>query len=77
MSEQTLSINCLLFGSDSSGVFTVEIPKTKNISILKDLIKKKQSPRLNHVVASDLTVWKVRTPLRQNMMSKDAKNCTI
>jgi hypothetical protein len=63
MSEPTLSINCLLLGIDSSEVFTVKIPKTENVSILKDLIKEKQSPRLNHVDASELTVWKVSLPV--------------
>jgi hypothetical protein len=62
MSEPKLSVNCLLLGIDSSEVFTVEILKTKNVSILKDRIKEKQSPRLNHVVASELTVWKVSLP---------------
>ena len=63
MSEPTLSINCLLLGSDSSEVFTVEILKTKNVSILKRLIKEEQSHRLNHVDASELTVWKVSLPV--------------
>ena len=58
-----LSINCLLLGSDSSEVFTVKIPKAENVSFLKDLIKEKQTPRLNHVVASELTVWKVSLPV--------------
>jgi hypothetical protein len=58
----TLSINCLLLGSDSSEVFTVKILKTENVSILKDLIKEKQSHRLSHVDASELTVWKVSLP---------------
>jgi len=55
-----LSINCFVLGS--SEVFTVEIPKTKNVSILKDLIKEKQSHRLNYVDASELTVRKVSLP---------------
>jgi hypothetical protein len=58
----TLSINCLLLGSDSSEVFTVEILKTKNVSILKRLIKEELSHRLSHVDASELTVWKVSLP---------------
>src|SRR6266550_5006445 len=60
LSMSMLSINCFVLGS--SEVFTVKIPKTENISILKDLIKEKQSPRLNHVVASELTAWKVSLP---------------
>jgi Crinkler effector protein N-terminal domain len=63
MSEPTLSINCLLLGSDSSEVFTVKIPKTENVSILKRLIKEEQSHSLNHVDASKLTVWKVSLPV--------------
>ena len=51
---QLLSLNCFVLGRDSSEVFTVKILKTENVSTLKDLIKEKQSPRLNHVVASDL-----------------------
>ncbi|KAI0301745.1 hypothetical protein B0F90DRAFT_1717476 [Multifurca ochricompacta] len=58
----TLSINCFLLGTDSSRIFTVEIPKTENVSILKDLIKEEQSPHLNHIDASELTVWKVSLP---------------
>ena len=58
-----LSINCCLLGNDSSKLFTVKIPRTENVSILKDLIKANQSPRLNHVVASELTVWKVSLPV--------------
>ncbi len=59
----TLSINCFFLGGGSSEPFTVEILETKNVSILKDLIKEKLSPRLNHVVASDLTAWKVSLPV--------------
>jgi hypothetical protein len=57
-----LSLNCFVLGGDSPEVFTVEIQKTKNVSILKRLIKEEQSPRLNHVVASELTTWKVSLP---------------
>ena len=61
MSE--LSINCFLLGDDSSNVFRVKIPRTENVRILRDLIKEKQSRRLNHVEASELTVWKVSLPV--------------
>ncbi len=59
----TLSINCFFLGGGSSEPFTVEILETKNVSILKDLIKEKLSHRLNHVDASDLTAWKVSLPV--------------
>jgi hypothetical protein len=63
MSESTLSLNCFILGGDSSEVFTVKIPKTDNVSILKRLIKEEQSPRFNDVVASTLTTWKVSLPV--------------
>jgi hypothetical protein len=58
-----LSLNCFVLGGDPSSVFTVEILKTDNVSILKDLIKEKQSHRLDHIDASKLTVWKVSLPI--------------
>jgi hypothetical protein len=58
-----LFLNCFVLGDDPSKVFTVKILKTENVSILKDLIKEKQSPRLNHVVASDLILSQVSLPV--------------
>jgi hypothetical protein len=62
-----LSLNCFVLGGDSSGVFTVEILKTKNVSILKRLIKEEQSPRLNHVVASELILSQVSLPVDDDL----------
>ena len=59
----TLSFNCFVLGSDSSEVFTVKISKTENVSILKDLIKEKQSRRLNHVDASELILSEASLPV--------------
>ena len=59
----TLDVNCFLVGSDPFSIFTVEILKTENVSILKGLIKKKKSHRLNHFAASQLTLWKVSLPV--------------
>jgi hypothetical protein len=52
-----LSLNCLILGDVLEKVFTVKIEKTENVSILKGLIKEKNAPHLNHVVASDLDLW--------------------
>jgi len=65
-SMSTLSLNCLLLNDDSKHVFTVEIPETKNISILKELIKEKKARHLAHLDASDLILWKVRLPPDQS-----------
>ena len=68
-STQLLSLNCFILGDDLDRTFTVEIPKTKNVSILKDLIKKKKAPHLDHVAASDLDLWQVSFPI-DNLHSK-------
>src|SRR6266545_5635141 len=44
-------------------MFTVEVPKVKNVSILKDLIKEKRPVRFANIDASDLELWKVSFPI--------------
>ena len=60
---QLLSLNCFVLGDDLKKVFTVKIPKTENVSILKKLIKEEKAPHLNHVAASDLELWNVSIPM--------------
>jgi hypothetical protein len=55
----SLSLNCLVLGDEQQKMFTLEIEKTKNVSILKDLIKEKKASRLEHVDASDLVFWMI------------------
>ena len=59
----SLSLNCLIHGEGQGKMFTVKIDNTENVSILKDLIKEKKAPHLNHVAASDLDLWMVDTQL--------------
>ena len=59
----SLSLNCFVVGDDPDRIFTVQVPKTDNVSILKDLIKEEKAPHLNHVAASDLDLWKVDVPI--------------
>ena len=59
----TLSINCFFLGGDLSEIFTVKILETKNISILKGLIKEELSPCFNHVIASEFITWKLKVSL--------------
>ena len=56
-------LNCFVLGDNEDTAFTVEISKDKNVSILKDEIKKKKGRLLSHVDASDLDLWKVCLPL--------------
>ena len=58
-STQLLSLNCFVLGDDLKKVFTVEVQKDKNVSILKKLIKEEKACRLEHIDASDLDLWNV------------------
>src|SRR6266545_5419954 len=44
-------------------MFTVEVPKVKNVSILKDLIKEKRPVRFANIDATDIELWKVSFPI--------------
>src|SRR6266567_4298754 len=59
----SLSLNCLIVGDDPDRMFTVEIQKNKNVSILKDLIKEKKARHFEHVDASDLDLWQLSFPI--------------
>jgi hypothetical protein len=63
---QLLSLNCFVLGDDLNKAFTVEIEKTKNVSILQKLIKEEKASLLNHVDASDLVLWNVSIPVPVN-----------
>ena len=56
-------LNCFVLGDDEERVFTIEIPKAKNVGILKKFIKEEKSPHLDHIAASDLDLWKVCRPI--------------
>ena len=58
-STQLLCLNCFVDGDQPDQTFPVEVSKTKNIGILKDLIKEKKAPRLDHVAASELKLFLV------------------
>ena len=60
---QLLSLNCFLIGDDPDRMFTVKIPKTDNVSILKSSIKKEKASRLKDIDASDLDLWKAEFPI--------------
>ena len=62
-STQLLSLNCYLLGDNVKRYFIVKIEEDETVSILKDLIKEKKAPHLDHVSASDLDIWKVDLPI--------------
>ena len=60
MSESTISLNCYVLRDHSGNVFTVKIPRTDNVAILKKLIKEENAHLLAHVDAKDLDLFQVR-----------------
>jgi hypothetical protein len=71
----SLSLNCFLIDDDHDRTFTVEIPKNKNVSILKDLIKEKKASRLKDIDASDLDLWKADFPIDD--LAKKLRNINL
>ena len=72
----SLSLNCFVLGDNPDRFFTVEIPKNRNVSILKKLIEEK-SPHFNHiqVAASDLDLWQVFFPIDD--LEKELENINL
>ncbi|KAK2459364.1 hypothetical protein APHAL10511_008622, partial [Amanita phalloides] len=73
---QLLSLNCFVLGDDQDQMFTVKILKTDNVSILRDLIKEKKNPHLNHVAASELILSQVSLPV-DNDLEANLKNLDL
>ena len=67
---QLLSLNCFVLGDDLKKMFTLKIPKTENVSVLKDLIKEKKASLLNHIDASDLDLWNVSIPVDDDAVER-------
>ncbi|KAI1315757.1 hypothetical protein EDD11_000407 [Mortierella claussenii] len=57
--KNDLCLFCLVDGETPSSAFSIRIPLDNTVDDLKDLIKAKQSPAFNDVVASKLTLWHV------------------
>jgi hypothetical protein len=53
-----LELNCLVLGDDPIKLFTVTIPSSKNVSALREAIKKKEHT-FHNVDADTLRLWKV------------------
>jgi len=59
MSKSRISLNYYDLW-DSGNLFTIKIPRTNNVTILKDLIKEKNTQLLAHIDAKDLNLFQVR-----------------
>ena len=54
-----ISLNCSILGPDVDNAFPVEIPRGKTVGALKGAIKRENAPKLDHIAAHELDVWKV------------------
>jgi hypothetical protein len=63
----TLHLNCWVHGEDISQIFQIHIANTESVSMLKEVIKDKKKPELDHVAASSLTLWKVSIPINPQL----------
>ena len=55
-----ISLSCLILGSKDP--ISIDIPPSKTVAHLKDAIKIKEEPDLNHVAARSLEILKVNDP---------------
>jgi hypothetical protein len=62
MTDKNLTVFCLVEGESTSNAFSIEIDSTKTVDGLKDLIKAKQSPDFDAIVANKIKLWKVSIP---------------
>ncbi|KAF9312447.1 hypothetical protein BG003_006268 [Podila horticola] len=63
MTDNRLSLFCLVDGEATSNAFSIKIPSNDTIDDLKDLIKAKIPDTFNGVDAKDLTLWHVSLPV--------------
>ncbi|KAG0047173.1 hypothetical protein BGZ89_005029, partial [Linnemannia elongata] len=63
MTDNLLTLFCLLDGETTSNAFSVKIPSSDTIDDLKKLIKVEQSPDFDDIAANNLTLWHVAHPV--------------
>ncbi|KAH7886464.1 hypothetical protein F5I97DRAFT_1928318 [Phlebopus sp. FC_14] len=57
--HEVFTLNCLVFGDDSSHIFQVTVPKMSQLAALRDAIKEKKRNRFSAVDADELDVYGV------------------
>ncbi|KAF9395528.1 hypothetical protein BGZ94_006552, partial [Podila epigama] len=82
MTDNLLTLFCLVDGEATSNAFPVKIESTETIGGLKELIKTKKSNDFQDVDADKLTLWHVSIPddddddipiVLNNVITKDQK----
>ncbi|KAF9311595.1 hypothetical protein BG003_007208 [Podila horticola] len=63
MTDNILTLFCLVDGEATSQAFYIEINQTKTVDHLRGAIKDKNPDTFNGVDAMELTVWRVSLPI--------------
>jgi hypothetical protein len=74
-----IQLNCWVLGDDVRQVFPIKIANTESVGTLKEAVKDKKRPALDHVTADSLTLWKVSIPkdrLQQSLANLDLTDAT-
>ncbi|KAG0363331.1 hypothetical protein BGZ54_008200 [Gamsiella multidivaricata] len=59
MTDDSLTLLCLVDGLPSSKAFEIEVSATRTVAHLKDLIKTKQTPAFDDITVDQLILWSV------------------
>ena len=52
-------LNCSILGPNVARTFSVKILRDESVDVLKYAIKEKKKPKLDHMSADELDLWKV------------------
>ncbi|KAF9078915.1 hypothetical protein BGX23_005795, partial [Mortierella sp. AD031] len=63
MTDNLLTLNCLVDGLPTSRAFSIKISITDTVGDLKDLIKTKQTPAFDDITVDQLNLWRVLIPV--------------
>ncbi|KAF9325121.1 hypothetical protein BG006_011376 [Podila minutissima] len=63
MTDNRISLFCLVNGEATSNAFSIKIPSTDTVDDLKKLIKADQTPIFDDITANSLTLWRVSLPV--------------
>lgn len=69
-----MEIVCSILEPDVGRAFSVKISREEIVDALKDAIKEKKAPDLDHIAASRLDIWKVSKPTHPNHYGCDMTN---
>jgi Crinkler effector protein N-terminal domain len=63
----TLELNCLVLGQESSHIFLIRILENKTVYDLKEVVKDKKRRMFQDVDANDLQLFKVSIPVNNEL----------